>query len=41
VLAFALGYADVVHRDYTRFVGARHSLDAVETWATSARAPEA
>jgi uncharacterized protein (DUF2252 family) len=33
VLAFALLYADVVQRDYTRFVGARAELDRVTDWA--------
>jgi uncharacterized protein (DUF2252 family) len=33
VLAFALGYADLVRRDWTRFVGARADLDNVTAWA--------
>jgi uncharacterized protein (DUF2252 family) len=33
VLAFALAYADVVQRDWTKFVGARADLDRVEEWA--------
>jgi uncharacterized protein (DUF2252 family) len=33
VLSFASGYADVVRRDWTRFVGARADLEAVEKWA--------
>jgi uncharacterized protein (DUF2252 family) len=33
VLSFALGYADLVQRDWTRFVGARADLEAVESWA--------
>jgi uncharacterized protein (DUF2252 family) len=33
VLAFALAYADVVQRDWTKFVGARADLDRVEGWA--------
>jgi uncharacterized protein (DUF2252 family) len=33
VLAFALGYADVVQRDFQRFVGARAQLDDVASWA--------
>ncbi len=32
VLAFALGYADLVRRDWTRFVGARADLDNVAGW---------
>jgi uncharacterized protein (DUF2252 family) len=32
VLAFALSYADLVHADWTRFVGARAQLDRVEGW---------
>ncbi len=36
VLAFALGYADVVRRDWTRFVGARAELDRVEVWMDAA-----
>jgi hypothetical protein len=32
VLSFALGYADLVQRDWTRFVGARADLEAVESW---------
>lgn len=35
LLAFALGYADVVRRDWQRFVGARAELDHVEGWAES------
>jgi uncharacterized protein (DUF2252 family) len=34
VLAFALGYADVVRRDWTRFTGSRAELDRVEEWMT-------
>ncbi len=33
VLAFAMGYADLVRRDWTRFVGARADLDNVAAWA--------
>jgi uncharacterized protein (DUF2252 family) len=33
VLAFALGYADVVRRDWQRFVGARAQLDDISKWA--------
>ncbi len=33
VLAFALGYADVATRDWTRFVGARAQIDDVASWA--------
>jgi uncharacterized protein (DUF2252 family) len=33
VLGFALGYADQVRRDWTRFVGARADLEAVDGWA--------
>jgi uncharacterized protein (DUF2252 family) len=33
VLAFALGYADVVRRDWQRFVGARTQLENVASWA--------
>ncbi len=33
VLAFALGYADLVRRDWTRFVGARADIDNVNKWA--------
>jgi uncharacterized protein (DUF2252 family) len=33
VLCFALGYADVVRRDWARFVGARADLDNVSGWA--------
>ncbi len=33
VLSFALGYADLVRRDWTRFVGARADLDNVSGWA--------
>ena len=32
VLAFALGYADVMRRDWARFAGARADLDRVEQW---------
>jgi hypothetical protein len=32
ILAFALAYADLVHRDWTRFVGARAELEACEKW---------
>jgi uncharacterized protein (DUF2252 family) len=35
VLAFALGYADVVRRDWQQFVGARPDLERVESWAKS------
>jgi uncharacterized protein (DUF2252 family) len=38
VLAFALAYADVVRRDWTRFVGARAEVDKVESWAASSGA---
>jgi uncharacterized protein (DUF2252 family) len=34
VLAFALGYADVVQRDWSRFVAARGDLENVGAWAT-------
>jgi uncharacterized protein (DUF2252 family) len=33
VLAFALSYADVVQRDWARFVGARAEIDRVAGWA--------
>lgn len=33
-LAFALAYADVVRRDWQRFVGARAELEQVEGWAS-------
>jgi uncharacterized protein (DUF2252 family) len=33
VLAFALGYADLVRRDWTRFAGARADIDNVSMWA--------
>ena len=33
VLAFALGYADLARRDWTRFVGARGDLENVAGWA--------
>jgi uncharacterized protein (DUF2252 family) len=33
VLSFALGYADLVRSDWTRFVGARGRLDNVAAWA--------
>lgn len=33
VLAFALGYADIVQRDWERFKGAREELDNVAKWA--------
>jgi uncharacterized protein (DUF2252 family) len=36
VLAFALGYADVVQRDCARFRGARAELDRVEEWMAAA-----
>jgi uncharacterized protein (DUF2252 family) len=36
VLCFALGYADVVRRDWSRFVGARADLDNVSGWAAEA-----
>jgi uncharacterized protein (DUF2252 family) len=39
VLAFALAYADVVRRDWTRFVGARADLDNVAAWAGPAERP--
>jgi hypothetical protein len=32
VLAFAVGYADVVRRDWSRFAGAKSELDRVEQW---------
>jgi uncharacterized protein (DUF2252 family) len=32
VLAFALSYADLVKRDWARFVGARAEIDRVEGW---------
>ena len=32
VLALVLGYAEGVHADYKRFVGARSELDRVEEW---------
>ena len=32
ILSLALGYADIVHGDYRRFVGARADLDRVEDW---------
>ena len=32
VLSLVLGYADIVHADYKRFVGARADLDRVEEW---------
>jgi uncharacterized protein (DUF2252 family) len=35
VLSFALGYADVVQRDWDRFRGARAELDRVEQWMAS------
>ncbi len=35
VLCFALGYADVVRRDWSRFVGARADLDDVAAWSAS------
>ncbi len=35
VLGFALGYADLVRRDWTRFVGARADLDNVDGWANA------
>lgn len=34
VLAFALGYADIVQRDWTRFVAARPDLENVANWAS-------
>jgi uncharacterized protein (DUF2252 family) len=37
VLSFALGYADQARRDWTRFVGARADLDAVDSWAKGAK----
>ncbi len=33
VLAFVLAYADLVRRDWTRFVGSRAELDKVEEWS--------
>ncbi len=33
ILAFALGYADIVHRDWARFVGARGDLENIAKWA--------
>jgi uncharacterized protein (DUF2252 family) len=33
VLAFALGYGDIVQRDWARFVSAREDLDNVAKWA--------
>ena len=36
VLSFALGYADVVQRDWSHFRGARAQLDCVEEWMDSA-----
>ena len=33
VLCFALGYADIVRRDWSRFVGARADLDNVSGWS--------
>ena len=33
VLAFALGYADVAFRDWSRFVSARGDLENVTQWA--------
>jgi uncharacterized protein (DUF2252 family) len=33
VLSFALGYADIVQRDWTRFVGSRAEIDNVSSWA--------
>jgi uncharacterized protein (DUF2252 family) len=36
VLAFALGYADVVQRDHARFKGARAELERVEEWMNAA-----
>jgi len=35
VLAFVLAYADLVQRDWTRFVGARAELEKCEEWAKS------
>jgi uncharacterized protein (DUF2252 family) len=32
VISLVLGYADIVHADYRRFVGARADLDRVEEW---------
>ncbi|HLN26581.1 MAG TPA: DUF2252 family protein [Gemmataceae bacterium] len=34
VLAFALAYADLVQRDWSRFVGARAELEKCEQWPT-------
>jgi uncharacterized protein (DUF2252 family) len=39
VLAFALGYADVTTRDWTRFVGARAQIEDVASWAGAADKP--
>jgi uncharacterized protein (DUF2252 family) len=39
VLAFALGYADVATRDWTRFVGARAQIDDVASWAGASSGP--
>jgi uncharacterized protein (DUF2252 family) len=36
VLSFALGYADMVQRDFARFKGARADLDRVEEWMDAA-----
>jgi uncharacterized protein (DUF2252 family) len=36
VLAFALGYADQVRRDYARFIGMRAEIDNVSNWAKPA-----
>jgi uncharacterized protein (DUF2252 family) len=35
ILVFALGYADVVRRDWQQFVGARADLEQVEAWSGS------
>jgi hypothetical protein len=33
MLAFALGFADVAYRDWSRFVAARGDLENVDQWA--------
>ena len=33
VLAFALGYADQVRRDFVRFIGMRAEIENVSNWA--------
>ncbi len=35
LLSLVLGYADIVHGDYRRFIGARADLDRVEEWMAS------